>query len=211
MRSERSRIGQIQPSRPRLLMGLMLGFVLATAPGPALAAEEAEGIAALGLNLPGLIAQLVNFTILLVLLRMFLWKPILKMLDERKRRIEEGLERSEAAASQAEASEAEARQVIEAARVEARETTTRAQEAAARLRDELETQARADAEQIVTRARDEIRLEREQAIVELRSEFADLTIRAAERVVGQSLDREAHARLIDEVLVEGNLGGDRAN
>lgn len=79
------------------------------------------------------------------------------------------------------------------------------------MREELETQARADAEQIVSRARDEIVLEREQAIQQLRGEFADLTIRAAERVVGQSLDRAAHQRLIDEVLVEGNLGQDGSN
>jgi F-type H+-transporting ATPase subunit b len=185
--------------------------LVALVPAAAGAVEEAEGIAALGLNLPGLVAQLVNFTILLVVLRMFLWKPILKVLDERKQRIEEGLQRSEAAATQAAASEDEARRVIEEARAEAREGTARAQDAAARLREELETQARADAEQIVSRAREEIGLEREQAIQQLRGEFADLTIRAAERVVGQSLDRAAHQRLIDEVLVEGNLGQDGNN
>jgi len=190
---------------------LGIAALFAATPAVASATEEAEGIAALGLNLPGLIAQLVNFLILLVILRMFLWGPILKVLDERKRRIEEGLQRSEQAASDAAASEEEARRVIEEARAEAREQTARAQEAAARLREELESQARANAEQIVARAREEITLEREQAIQQLRSEFADLTIRAAERVVGQSLDQQAHQRLIDEVLVEGNFGQDGNN
>jgi F-type H+-transporting ATPase subunit b len=188
-----------------------LATLFAATPSVATATAEAEGIAALGLNLPGLVAQLVNFTILLVVLRMFLWKPILKVLDERKQRIEEGLQRSEAAATEAAASEVEARRVIDEARAEAREQTARVQESAARLREELETQARADAEQILSRAREEIGLEREQAIQQLRGEFADLTIRAAERVVGQSLDRAAHQRLIDEVLVEGNLGQDGNN
>ena len=211
MRSERRRRSPMTWLRSRRSQAIGLAMLFAASPSVAMATEEAEGIAALGLNLPGLIAQLVNFTILLVLLRMFLWKPILKVLDERKLRIEEGLQRSEEAASQAEASEEEARRVIDEARAEAREQTARVQDAAARLREELESQARTDAEQIVTRAREEIGLEREQAIQQLRGEFADLTIRAAERVVGQSLDRAAHQRLIDEVLVEGNLGQDGNN
>ena len=211
MRSESTQRSSITWLRSRRLQVAGLAMLFAASPSVAMATEEAEGIAALGLNLPGLIAQLVNFTILLVLLRMFLWKPILKVLDERKQRIEAGLQRSEQAATQAEASEEEARRVIDEARAEAREQTARVQESAARLREELETQARADAAQILSRAREEIGLEREQAIQQLRSEFADLTIRAAERVVGQSLDRAAHQRLIDEVLVEGNLGQDGSN
>ncbi|MDA0352220.1 MAG: F0F1 ATP synthase subunit B [Chloroflexi bacterium] len=197
--------------RSRRFQALAIAGVLAAVPSVASATEEVEGIAALGLNLPGLVAQLVNFTILLVVLRLFLWKPILKVLDERKHRIEEGLQRSEQAATQAAASEEEARRVIEEARAEAREATARAQEQAGRLREELEQQARREADQIVSRAREEIALEREQAVQQLRSEFADLTIRAAERVVGQAIDRDAHQRLIDEALVEARFGQDGNN
>ena len=81
-----------------------------------------------------------------------------------------------------------------------------AQQGAAQLREQLEERARADAEQIVARAREEVRIERDQAIAQLRREFADLTITAAERVMRQSLDRAAHQRLIDEVLVNSELG-----
>ena len=90
---------------------------------------------------------------------------------------------------------------MEEARAEGRQLITRAQETAARLSEELETQARADAEQIVTRARNEIETERQQAINSLRAEFADLTVNAAERVIGQSLDKNAHQRLITESLI----------
>ncbi|MFN8638252.1 MAG: F0F1 ATP synthase subunit B [Dehalococcoidia bacterium] len=193
--------------RSRLLHGLALGVVLAVSPAFALAAEEElTGIAALGFNLPGLIAQLINFAILLVILRMFLYKPVLKVLDERRRRIEEGLNRAEQAAVQASASEDEARRVIEEARGQGRDLVTAAQDAAARLRAELEERARADAAQLVERARLEVQQERDQAIQQLRAEFTDLTLKAAERVIGQSLDRSAHQRLIDEVLVNSDLG-----
>lgn len=181
----------------------MLAVVLAALlPGIAAAAEEeASGIAALGFNLPGLVSNLVGFLILLLLLRVFLWDRILKVLDERKQRIEEGLNQAEQAAGRAAASEDEARRIMEQARGEGREAVQRAQEAAERLRAELEERARQDAEQIVSRARQELQAERDRAIQQLHEEFADLTLAAAERVIGQSLDRSAHQRLIDEVLL----------
>jgi F-type H+-transporting ATPase subunit b len=201
----RSRWRGGQPSR--LLSAVTLGVALACNPALALAQEAAPtGIAALGFNLPGLIAQLINFGILLFVMRLFLYKPVLRILDERRTRIEEGLNRAELAAVQASASQDEARRVIDEARGEGRELVAAAQDAASRLRTELEERARTDANQIVTRARDEIQNERDQAIEQLRREFADLTIAAAEQVIGQSLDRAAHQRLIDETLVNSDLG-----
>ena len=196
---------------PRWVGALVLGGLAAVMPASAHAAEEASGLAALGVNLPGLIAQLVNFTILLVILRLFLFKPIMKVVDERKRRIEEGLQASEQAAHAAEQSQDESRRVLEEARAEGRELIQRAQETSNRFREELETQARRDATQIVERARAEMELESQRAIQALRAEFADLTVRAAERVVGQSLDRDAHQRLIDEVLVNSSFSRDGSN
>lgn len=188
------------------LAALAVGVMLAVLPASAMAAEESGGISALGFNLPGLIAQLVNFAILLIVLRLFLFGPIMNMLDERKRRIEEGLAKSEEAASMAEASEQQSQQVLAEARAEAQRLLAGAQESAASLRAELEEQARTNAERIRTDAQASIQAERDQAIQALRAEFADLTITAAERVVGQSLDRSAHQRLIDDVLVDSNFG-----
>ncbi|HRC62449.1 MAG: F0F1 ATP synthase subunit B [Dehalococcoidia bacterium] len=185
---------------------LLAGASLALTPAFAAAAESSGGIAALGISLPGLIQNLVNFTILLVVLRLFLYKPLFRVLDERKRKIQEGIDRASAAANTAAESEAEARRILDQARAEGQESVRRAQESAARLREELEARARQDADQIVARAREEVALERDQAIEQLRREFADLTIVAAERVINQSLDRQAHQRLIDEVLVNSQAG-----
>jgi F-type H+-transporting ATPase subunit b len=191
---------------------VVAGLLLATVPALALAQEEESGgIAALGFNLPGLVAQLVNFLILLIVLRLFLYRPVLRILDQRRERIQQGLSRAEQAAEQASASEDEARRVMEEARAEGREAVQAAQGAADRLRQELEDRARQDAEQIVVRARQEVQAERDRAIQQLHQQFADLTVTAAERVIGQSLDRAAHQRLIDEVLVGSELsdgGGD---
>jgi F-type H+-transporting ATPase subunit b len=195
----------------RRTAAMAVGVAVAAVPLAASAAEEVEGIAKLGLNLPGLVSQLVNFTIILVALRVFLWKPFLRVLDERRQRIEEGLKASEQAAHAAESSQEESRRILETARAGSRDIVARAQDTAARLGAELEAQARRDSEQIVTRARQEIDAERQQAIQALRAEFADLTVRAAERVVGQSIDASTHQRLIDEVLVDSTFGRDGRN
>jgi F-type H+-transporting ATPase subunit b len=154
----------------------------------------------LGLNLPLLLAQIINFFIVLVALRLFLYKPILGMLDRRAERIREGLEAADRSKEQAAEAEQEvARQVAEARR-QGQTMIAQAQETANRIQEEARSQARREGEALLERARSEIQLERDQAIAVLRKEFADITVSAAEKVIGQSLDRQGHQRLIEEVL-----------
>ena len=159
----------------------------------------------LGLNLPVLVAQLVNFFLLLVLLRIFLYKPILEMLDRRKQRIQEGEQAAEQSKEQASQAEADVATQIEEARQQSQALVAQAQEASSRIQEEGRNQAKQEAEILLERARNEIQLERDQAVAVLRSEFAELTVSAAEKVIGQSLDRQAHQRLIDEVLAESTF------
>jgi F-type H+-transporting ATPase subunit b len=163
------------------------------------------GIADLGINLPVLIAQIVNFTILLVVLRIVAWGPLTRMLDERRERIAESLSAADQAKAQAAESERNIHDQIEASRREGQALVAQAQEIAARIQSEARTVAQADADAMLGRARNEIQLERDQAIAELRKEFADLTIAAAEKVINQSLDRNQHRRLIDEALAESSF------
>ena len=159
----------------------------------------------LGFNIPVLVAQLVNFFILLVVLRILLYRPILAMLDRRSQRIREGLEAADQSKEQAAQAEQEVARQLQQAREQGQGQIAQAQETASRIQEEARSQARLDAEALLERARSEIQLERDQAIAELRREFAGLTISAAEKVIGQSLDRGAHQRLIDEVLAESTF------
>jgi len=77
-----------------------------------------------------------------------------------------------------------------------------------RLKEEARGEARQEAEVIIARARTEIGRERDEAIEEVRRQFVDLAITAAEKVVNETLDRERHRRLIEEVL-EQAPGGER--
>jgi len=159
----------------------------------------------LGFNIPVLVAQLINFFLLLVVLRIFLYRPILDVLDRRSQRIREGLEAAEQSKEQAAQAEQEVARQIEEARRQGQALIAQAQEASTRIQEESRNQARREGEVLLERARNEIQLERDQAIAELRREFADLTVAAAEKVIGQSLDRQAHRRLIDEVLAESSF------
>ena len=163
------------------------------------------GIADLGINLPVLVAQLVNFTILLVVLRAVAWGPLTKMLDERSERIRESLSAADQAKAQVAESERQVQDQVEAGRRDAQNLIAQAQEISIRIQADARSQAQADADATLARARNEIQLERDTAIAELRKEFADLTISAAEKVITTSLDRNQHRRLVDEALAESTF------
>jgi F-type H+-transporting ATPase subunit b len=160
----------------------------------------------IGLNLPGLIVQFINFGVLLFILWRFVLPPVRRMLDERRARIQESLEAAERMRAQATETERMLEEQREEGRRQAQEIIASAQGIARRIEDEARTQAQSDAEALIVRARSEIQLERDQAIADLRREFADITVSAAEKVINQSLDRQAHRRLIDDVLATSDLG-----
>jgi F-type H+-transporting ATPase subunit b len=155
---------------------------------------------ALGINLFSLIAFIINFGLLLLILRVTLYRPVLNMLDQRRQRIQEALSAADRAAESARASETRVQEQIREAQIQGQEIVANAQQIAQRIRDDADRDAQTRAQQILTQAEATIRQETEAARAALRREFADLTIMAAEKVINQSLDRQAHLRLIDEVL-----------
>lgn len=163
------------------------------------------GIADLGINLPVLLGQLLSFTFLLIVLRLLVYKPVLNMLDNRRTRIEEGLNAAEQGRQQGEQAAREAQAQIEAARREGQQIIAGAQQVAQRLQEDGRQQALQQQDAMLERARAEIQLERDNAISDLRKEFADLTISAAEKVIGQSLDRASHQRLIEQAIAESSF------
>jgi len=166
-----------------------------------------EAFSALGISVPLLVAQLVNFSILLVILRFTLYRPVLRMLDERKQRIAEGLNAAEIARREAASAQANIQAQLEAARKEGQEIVANAQAIATRIETEAKEQAAREREAALEKARNEIQLERDRAIAELRREFAAITVAAAEKVINQSLDPQAHQRVIEETLAESRFSG----
>lgn len=157
---------------------------------------------AIGINLPGLITQLVSFVILLAILGKLLYKPLLRTLDERSKRIQDSLEAAEKAREDAAQSQEETQRQIEEAREEGQRMIAQAREVADRFREEETAKAREEIAAERERAEANIQRERDAAIEDLRREFAGLAIVAAERVIRRSLDESDHNDLIDQVLEE---------
>ncbi len=156
-----------------------------------------EGI---GINLPLLLAFVINFIILFVLLGLVLRKPVLKMLDERQAKIKESMDQAEKIKLQVEKTEEGIKAQLESARKEGQKVIAQAEQIGDRLKTEAKEEARHEAESLVTKARIEIQRQRDQDIEELRKQFADIAILAAEKVINEALDKERHRKLIDEVL-----------
>jgi F-type H+-transporting ATPase subunit b len=146
---------------------------------------------------------LVGFLAFLVLFY-FTWKWLLprfrQVLDERREQIQGQLERSEATRKEAEKLLEKYRQQLAQAREEANRIIDEARSTADALRRDLQTKAEEQAQATVARAQDEIRAERDRAFQELRAQVGAIAVELAGRVVGESLDRDAHQRLIDDYL-----------
>ncbi len=157
----------------------------------------------LGINLPSLLAQLVNFGILLGILYLVAYKPIMKMLDDRANRIKESMEQTEVIKGKAEKAEEEIAEQLKEAGRQSQAVIDRGVRTGEEMRQKAQEEAKKEAEALLARARNEIRRERDGVIDDLRREFADLTILAAGKVIDRTLDKEAHRQLIDKVLEEG--------
>jgi F-type H+-transporting ATPase subunit b len=161
-----------------------------------------DALGELGINFPTLVTQIVTVVVLLVLLRLVAYKPLMRMLDERSKRIKESMSQAEAVKEQSARAEEEVKKELAKASQEGQERIARAIKAGEEVKQKAEAEARKEAEALIERARAEIQRERDEAINDVRREFADLTVLAAGKVIESSLDKEKHRKLIDKVLEE---------
>ena len=155
---------------------------------------------ALGINLGMLVSQIVNFTLLAVLLYLVAYKPILRMLDERSARIKKGLEDAEAASRRAAEMEQEFEQRMVQARKEGQEIIAQSTQMSEKAGQDILEKAREEARVQIDKAKEEIARERDLAMDELRQQVADLSLTISEKVVGEALDEQSQRRLIAEFL-----------
>jgi F-type H+-transporting ATPase subunit b len=156
----------------------------------------------LGVNLPLLISFIINFLILLTLLIFVLYRPVLKMLDERSAKIKESLDAAENMKAQADQADEQLRFQLESGRKEAQAIITSATQAGERMKAEAKEAAHKEAEAVITRAQAEIKREREATLDQLRREVVNIAILAAEKVVRESMDTPSHRKVIEQALAD---------
>ncbi|MDQ3808713.1 MAG: F0F1 ATP synthase subunit B [Chloroflexota bacterium] len=155
----------------------------------------------LGLNWPGLLWHTINFVVLLLLLRMVLYKPVVSMLDQRAQRVRESMEQAEQARRAAEQAEADRQALLAETRREAEEIRARAEEQSKRIIGEAAGRAQHEANRILAQAKSQTEQERTQMLAEVRAQIADLVVVAVDRVTRHALDASTQRSLVQQFLV----------
>lgn len=154
---------------------------------------------ALGLNIQVLIAQLVNFAILLFVLWWFGYKPMMTFLDDRKARIEAGVKNAEAAEARLTEIAAKEKAVLKKAQAEAMALITKTNEQLVGRKTEMMAKAKAEINEIITKTKEELEVEKKIAIKQIKRESAELIIAVAEKVLGQSVDAKVDKLTIERI------------
>ncbi len=157
---------------------------------------------ALGINAGFVIAQIVNFGVIVLLLGVALWRPLTRTLDERAMKIARQLEDAEVAAKARANAEAEAAKILDQARREAARIADEARSRGEEAGQGLLAEARAEAEKILADAREKAIAERNRQLADLRDQVAGLAMAATRRLIGASLDEKRQHELINRFFAE---------
>lgn len=158
---------------------------------------------ALGVEWSLLIAQIVNFLILIVLLRMFLLKPIMNMLNQRKERIAQSMKDAERVNAAAREAEADKAKILEQARREAQEIRAQATRDAEKIAQDVRGRADQEATEVRMKAQEDAQKQVELALADANKQIADLAILATEKLLGRELEKKGEQqRFVAEFLAE---------
>jgi F-type H+-transporting ATPase subunit b len=147
-----------------------------------------------------LIMGAIGFLVILVFMAKFVLPRMNTLLEERRQKIQGEMERAEATRVEADTLLTDYRAQLASARDEANRIIEEARRTADQLRMDLQAKAEQESQGIVARAQEEIRAERDRVFQELRTQVGEIAVELAGKVVGQSLDKSAHERLIDEYI-----------
>lgn len=157
-----------------------------------------------GVNWPHLFAQIVSFCIVCFLLYRFAYRPILQMLEARRKEIAESLANAEQIKAELARTEAQRQEVIAKANDQATRFIEEARVAAARLAEQESQKAIATAEQIIAKAREAAVQDHDRMLAELKSEIGRLVVQTTTAVVGKVLTPEDQRRLTEETARQLN-------
>ena len=161
---------------------------------------SAGGLSALGLNVQSFLFQLITFIIVLVILRQFVFKRLVKTLDDRRKTVEKSI--TQAAETEAKLKKAEATiaDMLAEGRKQADDIVAAGHKEAAQMIEAAETKAAARAEHIVAEAKSQMDVELAKARTALKAETAQLVALATERIIGEKLDPKKDEALIAKAL-----------
>jgi F-type H+-transporting ATPase subunit b len=146
-----------------------------------------------------LIGQMITFALLVWFTMKYIWPPLFASLEERKKKIVEGLAAAERGQEDMLLAEKKAKSVLKEAKDQSSEIVTLAQKRANEIVEESKDLAKKEGERLILAAKTQIDQDMEQAKEDLRQEVAALALSAAEQILGAEIDHARHQDIISKV------------
>ncbi len=163
--------------------------------------ETSDGVLqTLGLDGQIFVGQLVNFLLVIVIVWFLILKPLTKKLDERRRMIDESIEKARKVDAAFEMSQQKYQEKIDEAKSGANKIIEKSHQEATRIGDTLKMKAKEEIELLVAQAKRNIEIDREEMRQDLRKETADLVVLAVKKIISERLDKKGDIAYIQEIL-----------
>lgn len=159
-----------------------------------------EIIAKLGIDWRLFVAQIVNFAILLLVLRRFVYRPMLAFLEERAERIDKGLKDADAAQKKLSEMEQREREVLDRAKKDAQEIIAKSESSSKQQYEKVLAEAKADAARLMEQAEAKMETQKAKLFSEAKAELAELVIATTEKVLQEKIDAQKDGELIQKAL-----------
>ena len=149
-----------------------------------------------------LFGQVVTFALLVWFIRRFLWDPMTRMMEDRKKRIADGLAAAERGKHEQELAEKRATEVIHEAKAQAAEIIAQAQKRSNEIVEEAKNSARSEGERLLAAANAEIEQEVNRAREQLRGQVVSLSVAGASKVLQREIDETAHDQMLQDLVAQ---------
>lgn len=159
-----------------------------------------ELLTKLGIDWKLLIAQMVNFLVLLAVLYKFLYKPLVAFLDARTNKISDSLKKAKEIEVSLKNTQAKVEEMISTAKKEAAKVLAEAQSKSEKIHQEKLAQTTAEAKTIVDRAKTAIQTEKEAMVGQAKTELAELVVKATGKILENTLTKEVDEKLVEKIL-----------
>lgn len=156
----------------------------------------------ISVNLWQIVISLLNLVLLFLLVKKFLFKPVMKVLEQRQKQIDDRYAEADEAKTEAQESRRTWEEKLAGAEAEADAILQTATENARRRGDKLVAEARDEADSIVRMARNEAQLERQKAAAGIKQEIVEVSGALAEKLLEREINRQDHRTLIDSFIEE---------
>jgi F-type H+-transporting ATPase subunit b len=147
-----------------------------------------------------LVGQMITFAVFIVFTMKFVWPPLMRIMDERRKKIADGLAAAEQGHNELELAHVKSKEIVTEARAQASHIVEQANQRANHIVEEAKNQARTEGDRLLTLARDEIEQQYNAARDQLTQQVANLAIAGAEKILQKEVDRQRGERLVNDMM-----------